>query len=322
MAQKKNTRRNQTAANKRQATRARGAHVKNRKAPARTERRAADHITGELETTDGFRHFLNEAGRIPLLTKEEEIDLAQRIEKGDLAAKERMVASNLRLVISIARKYQGFGLPLQDLVQEAMLGLIRAAEKFDWRRGYKFSTYATLWIRQSIQRGLDNTGREIRIPAHIAQQQRNLNRAESELMAKLDREPTDEEIANASKFSVEEVAALRDLSRVTTSLDATVTGDSETTLGELHADEATTSLEDDVVDRQREQAIQAALGELPEHEGAVLQLRFGTGGEAETSHRQIGRRLGISEERSRQLEAQGLKRLQARGALEAWREAA
>src|SRR5688500_1201212 len=235
MAQKKNTRRNQTAANKRQSTRARGEHVKNRKAPARTERRAADHITGELETTDGFRHFLNEAGRIPLLTKEEEIDLAQRIEKGDLAAKERMVASNLRLVVSIARRYQGFGLPLQDLVQEAMFGLIRATEKFDWRRGYKFSTYATLWIRQSIQRGLDNTGRAIRVPANVAQQLRTLNRVESELTAKLDRTPTDHEIAENSKFSEHEVMALRDLSRVTSSLDAPV-GDGDTTLGQLHAE--------------------------------------------------------------------------------------
>src|SRR5918998_5854569 len=313
----------QTPANSRTRTRARGEHRAPRQRALHAERRAAaeHHDPAELEAVDSFQIFLNQASRFPLLTAEEEVDLAKRIERGDLRAKERLVNSNLRLVVSIARRYQGFGLPLQDLVQEAMLGLIRAAEKFDWRRGYKFSTYATLWIRQSIQRGLDNTGREIRIPAHIAQQQRNLNRAESELMAKLDREPTDEEIAKASKFSVEEVAALRDLSRVTTSLDATVTGDSETTLGELHADEATTSLEDDVVDRQREAAIQQALEALPEREGQVLQLRFGTGGEAETSHRQIGRRLGISEERSRQLEAQGLKRLQARGALEAWREA-
>ena len=136
---------------------------------------------------------------IPLLTKEEEVELAQRIERGDLAAKERMINSNLRLVIKFARRYQGHGLDLGDLVQEAMLGLIRATEKFDWRRGHKFSTYAVLWIKQSIQRGLDNSGRPVRIPAHVAQRERTVNRVTAELSARLNREPTDEEVAAESE---------------------------------------------------------------------------------------------------------------------------
>ncbi len=313
----------QSPANSRTRTRARGEHRAPRQhATTHAERRAAaeHHDPAELEAVDSFQIFLNQASRFPLLTAPEEIDLAKRIERGDLNAKERLVNSNLRLVVSIARRYQGFGLPLQDLVQEAMLGLIRAAEKFDWRRGYKFSTYATLWIRQSIQRGLDNSGRTIRVPANVAQQLRSLNRAETELTAKLDREPTEEELAAHSKFSVEEVAALHDLTRVTTSLDVQI-GDSETTLGELRADEAPPP-EDEVVDRQREEAIAEALESLPVPERKVLELRFGTGGEPEATLRDIGRRLGISQSRARQLEAQGLDRLAAAGSLDAWRDAA
>jgi RNA polymerase primary sigma factor len=306
--------------NTRNRSRTRGDHTVRAVAP-RPERRGQEHLSADLATTESFQVFLNQASRYPLLTKEEEIDLAQRIERGDLEAKDRLINSNLRLVVSIARKYQGFGLPLQDLVQEAMLGLIRAAEKFDWRRGYKFSTYATLWIRQSIQRGLDNSGREIRVPAHVAQQLRNLNRTEAELTAKLDRSPTEEELAENSKFSLDEVLTLRDLSRVTASLDATVSGDSETTLGELRADEAP-AIEEDVVDREREEAVGAALAHLPEPERKVIQMRFGTGGEAEWTLREVGRHLGITQERARQLENQALERLAIAGALDAWREAA
>jgi RNA polymerase primary sigma factor len=286
----------------------------------RPPRRTADHRAADVETTDSFQLFLNEASRYPLLTADEEIELAQAIERGDLQAKERLVNSNLRLVISIARRYQGFGMPLQDLVQEAMFGLIRAAEKFDWRRGYKFSTYATLWIRQSIQRGLDNTSRPIRLPANVAQDVRNLNRVEAELTAKLDREPTEEELATHSKFSQDQVAALHDLARVTTSLDTPV-GEGDTTLGELHAGEAP-AIESDVIERHRENAVEEALGDLPPRERRVLELRFGTTGEGEQNLREIGRRLGITQERARQLESQGLERLAARGSLESWREAA
>ena len=156
-------------ANGRNRTRARGEHAAKRTHAAPATRRSSEHAQAELEANDSFQIFLTQASRYPLLTADEEIELAKAIERGDLRAKDRMVSSNLRLAVSIARRYQGLGLSLQDLVQEAMPGLIRAAEKFDWRRGYKFSTYATLWIRQSIQRGLDNTGRSIRVPAHVAQ---------------------------------------------------------------------------------------------------------------------------------------------------------
>jgi RNA polymerase primary sigma factor len=313
--------RTRTHVNDRERMRSRGDHAISSSASTRAEHRADEHSLADVETTDSLQLFLNQATRHPLLTAAEELDLAKRIERGDLEAKDKLVNSNLRLVVSIARRYQGFGLPLQDLIQEAMFGLIRATEKFDWRRGYKFSTYATLWIRQSIQRGLDNTSRQIRLPANVAQQLRTLKRIESELTAKLDHEPTDEEIADNSKFSLEEVSAMRDLSRVTTSLDATVSDDSETTLAEFHADEAPAP-DEDVIARQRELAVADALGQLPERERQVLELRFGTTGEGEATLRDIGRRLGITQERARQLETKALERLARSGSLGSWREAA
>src|SRR5688572_7576474 len=243
----------------------RGEHAAD-SAPTRARRRSDTHDLS-VETTDSLQLFFNQAAKYPLLTAAEEIELAQRIEKGDLAAKERLINSNLRLVIKFARRYQGHGLPMGDLVQEAMLGLIRASEKFDWRRGYKFSTYAVLWIKQSIQRGLDNTGRPVRIPAHIAQRERTVNRITSELAVKLNREPTDEEVAKKAKLPLDEVMAVRDLTRVTTSLDTPV-GEGDTTLGELHA-ESTADLEDEVMVREQEDAVGSALAKLPENERKI-----------------------------------------------------
>jgi RNA polymerase primary sigma factor len=300
--------------------RRRGEHAMQTRAQDHIERRGDGH-RAELETTDSFQVFVNQASRYPLLTREEEVELAKRIERGDLAAKERLINSNLRLVIKFARRYQGHGLPLQDLVQEAMLGLIRAAEKFDWRRGYKFSTYAVLWIKQAIQRGLDNTGRPVRIPAHVAQRERTVTRTEGQLRAKLDREPTEEEIAADAKLPLDEVKAVRDLTRVTTSLDAPVGEDGETSLGELHAESAP-GVEEEIVERHQEAAVSTALEALPEDERRVIQLRFGTGGQAATSLRDAARALGVTQERARQLEARGLKRLAGDDALAAWREAA
>ncbi len=299
--------------------RRRGEHAAHSALADHPERRGVDHAAA-TETTDSFQLFLNQASRYPLLTREEEVELAQRIERGDLAAKERLINSNLRLVIKFARRYQGHGLSMQDLVQEAMLGLIRAAEKFDYRRGYKFSTYAVLWIKQAIQRGLDNTGRPVRIPAHIAQRERTVNRVESELSASLNREPTEQEIARRAKLPLDEVKAVRDLTRVTTSLDAPVGDDGDTTLGEFRA-EASESVEDEVDEREQEQAIDAALATLPEDERRVIELRFGTGGTPEASLREVAREVGVSQERARQLEARGLKRLALEGSLSAWRAA-
>src|SRR3954469_23962075 len=185
------------------------------------------------QTTDAMQLFLNEAGRHRLLTPDEEIELAKRIERGDLAAKERMVNSNLRLVVSIARKYRNTGeLTLLDLIQEGILGLIRAAEKFDWRKGFRFSTYATLWIRQAIQRGLADRGRMIRLPVNVAQRERKIARTERELAAKLGREATVEEIAREAELAPEAVREMREASRVVASLDRPVGEEGDASLGE------------------------------------------------------------------------------------------
>ncbi len=284
------------------------------------QRRADAHATAEA-TTDSFQLFVNQAMRYPLLTAAEEVELAQAIERGDLAAKERLINSNLRLVIKFARRYQGHGLALGDLVQEAMLGLIRASEKFDWRRGYKFSTYAVLWIKQSIQRGLDNTGREVRIPAHIAQRERTVNRVTNELTTELNRDPSDEEVANKAKLPLDEVMAVRDLTRVTTSLDTPVGDEGDTTLGELHA-ESTANLEDEVLEREQEEAVESALAKLPEDERLIIQARFGTGGREAKSLRDAAREVGVTQARARQIEERALARLASDGSLAGWRAAA
>jgi RNA polymerase primary sigma factor len=251
----------------------------------------------------------------PLLTAAEEIELAKRIERGDLAAKERMINANLRLVVSQARRYQGHGLPMEDLVQEGMLGLIRAVEKFDWRRGFKFSTYGTLWIRQAIQRGLQNHGRTIRVPVHVSQRQVKVRKIEAELNTKLGREPTDEEIAAVAGLELDEVMELRELSRAMTSLDQPVSEDGETALGDLLASDRPEPMEE-VADLERDQRVNEAVERLPAAEASVIRLRFGLAGEEPRTLRQAGSELGITAERARQLEEQGLRRLAATAELE------
>ncbi len=214
----------------------------------------------------------------PLLTAAEEVELAKRIERGDLTAKERMINSNLRLVVSQARRYQGHGLPMEDLVQEGMLGLIRAVEKFDWRRGFKFSTYGTLWIRQAIQRGLQNHGRTIRVPVHVAQRQVKVRKIESELSGRLSREPTDEEIAAVAELTVDEVAELRELSRGLASLDQPIGDDGETAFGDLLASEQPEPAQE-IADADRDRRVNDIVERLPEGERHVIRLRFGLAGE-------------------------------------------
>ena len=229
-------------------------------------------------TTDAMQLFLNEIRRYPLLTREEERELAQRVEAGDAEAKERMVNSNLRLVVSIAKRYQGQGeLTLLDLIQEGVLGLIRAVEKFDWRRGLKFSTYATLWIQQAIQRGLANQARSIRLPVHVVERQQRVTRAERTLLSRLGREPTDEEIAAQSRLPVERVAEVRELPRTVTSLDRPVGEDGDSSLGELIADEGDEGPTADLELSLREDLLARALAELPERERIVLESRYGLG---------------------------------------------
>ena len=260
---------------------------------------------GELAaaTTDALQLFLNEIRRYPLLTAQEEVELSKRIEQGDLEAKERMINSNLRLVVSIAKKYQGQELSLLDLIQEGIFGLIRAAEKFDWRKGYKFSTYATFWIRQAIQRGLANKARTIRIPVHIGQRERKIVRAERELSAKLGREPTDEEIAAAGRAAARAGARrCATPARTVTSLDRPVGEEGDTALGDL-LEGGAPPVDQEVEVSLSEELLRRTIEELPETERDVITLRFGLTGDDPQPLRETGRRLGLSAERVRQIES-------------------
>jgi RNA polymerase primary sigma factor len=273
------------------------------------------------QTTDAMSLFLQEVRRHPLLTREQEVELAKRIEQGDLAAKEQLVNSNLRLVISNARKFQGHDMPLLDLIQEGILGLIRAAEKFDWRKGYKFSTYATFWIRQALQRALDNRSRTIRIPVHLGQRERKIARAQRELAAQLGREPTDEEIARAAELTLKDVREARETVRVVTSLDRPVGEEEETSLGALLASDER-GPEEEVDIALREDALRRALETLPERERQVVKLRYGINGDDPTPLSETGRRLGISQDAVRKLERKALTELAQSRELEALRPAA
>src|SRR3954466_230527 len=295
-------------------------HERVERPPKRTAAEEAHHQVEDV-TTDSLQLFFNAARKYPLLTAAEEVELAQRIEKGDVGAKDRMINSNLRLVVSVARKYQGHGLSLGDLVQEGMLGLIRATEKFDWRRGFKFSTYATLWIRQAIQRGLENSSRTIRLPVHIAQRERKINRTERDLATKLGREPTEQELADAVELPVDQVIEIRKAARPLTSLDQPVGDDGETAFGDLLASNAPNP-EDEVVQDAGQSAVQRAVDRLPERERDVVELRFGLGGREPSPLRETGRKLGISAERVRQIEEDALERLAESGDLASLRDAA
>jgi RNA polymerase primary sigma factor len=264
------------------------------------------HLAGI--TTDALQLFLNEIRRYPLLSATEEVELSKRVERGDMEAKERMINSNLRLVVSLAKKYQGHDLPLLDLIQEGIFGLIRAVEKFDWRKGYKFSTYATFWIRQAIQRGIANKARTIRIPVHIGQRERKIAKVERELSTRLGRPPSDEEIATAAELPVNQVEEVREAARTITSLDRPVGEEGDSSLGDLLPSDALEP-QDEVSLSLRRQTLQRALSQLPERERDVVTLRFGMGGEDPTPLRETGRRLGLSPERVRQIEARALEHL-------------
>jgi RNA polymerase primary sigma factor len=275
---------------------------------AHTDRTTYDERETDTRSLDSLELFFREARTHALLTAAEEIELAKRIERGDLAAKERMINANLRLVVSQARRYQGHGLPMEDLVQEGMLGLIRAVEKFDWRRGFKFSTYGTLWIRQAIQRGLQNSGRTIRLPVHVAQRQVKVRKVESELSIRLSREPTDEEIAAVAELPVEQVAEIRELSRNLASLDQPVSEDGETALGDLLQSDQPEPAEE-VASMLLDQQVAEIVARLPERERKVIDLRFGLSGHEPLTIRQTGSELGISAARATELEARALRRL-------------
>ena len=281
--------------------------------------RLSERALDELEPTD---LLLEQASVYPLLTKEEEIALAKRVEQGDLEAKGRMINSNIRLVVSIARRYQGQGMPFADIVQEGMFGLIRAVEKFDHRKGFKFSTYATWWIRQAIQRGLDNRARTIRLPAHIAQRARKVGRVERELTVRLEHDPTDAEIAEEAGLDVEEVARIRALDYEPPSLDRRVGDDADSaTLGELRPAEGPAP-DEAVQELDIRARLERAVKLLPEAEQKVIAARFGAGGELLAPGERIERKLGVTAKEARELEARALARLAEMGDLQDLREAA
>jgi RNA polymerase primary sigma factor len=259
-------------------------------------------------TTDALQLFLRDAGRHPLLTAAQEVELAKRIERGDMEAKTRMIQSNLRLVVSIAKNYRNQGLPFLDLIQEGTLGLIRAVEKFDWRRGYKFSTYATWWIRQAVARALADKARTIRMPVHIVERMQKLNRAERTLWTQLGREPTLEEVAEEANLPIAQAHEVKAAARASTSLDQPVGETEDAVFGDFVAGDG--PLPDEEVEVSlRCQALAEALGALAERERKVLVLRYGLIDEEPKTLEEIGRRLGLTRERVRQIETEALKRL-------------
>ncbi len=276
---------------------------------APTDAPAVDLTPGAGGTTDSLQLFLNQMGRYPLLTAAEEVALAKQIERGDLAAKERMTNSNLRLVVSNAKKYQGHGVSLLDLIQDGIIGLNRAVEKFDYRKGFKFSTYATWWIRQACQRAVANQSATIRIPVHVQERRMKLRRARQKLEVELGRSPTTEELAEAAQLELKHAEEALDAVEASVSLNQTI-GDGDAEFGDLFADDTADDpieLADMSLERDR---LREALSELDDRSRRVVELRFGLGETEEmTSLEEIGRELGITRERVRQLEATAMKRL-------------
>ena len=276
---------------------------------AQSRAKDLDLTPASTMSTDGLQLFLNEIGKHQLLTAADEVALAKRVEAGDLAAKERMVNSNLRLVVSIAKRYQGHDLPLLDLIQEGTIGLNRAVEKFDYRKGFKFSTYATWWIRQACQRAVANQSDTIRIPVHVQERRLKLRRARQALEAKLGREPTLEELADATQLKLSHAEEALDAVEASVSLNQAI-GDGDGELGDLFSDrEAEDPL--DAADASFEQRrVREAIADLPARERDVLERRFGLAGHQEgASLEQIGKELGLTRERIRQLETTALRSL-------------
>ena len=264
--------------------------------------------TPQETTTDALQLFLREAGRHALLTAPQEVELAKKIERGDMLAKQLMIQSNLRLVVSIAKNYRNQGLPFLDLIQEGTLGLIRAVEKFDWRRGFKFSTYATWWIRQAVARALADKARTIRMPVHIVERLQKMNRAERTLWTQLGREPTLEEIAEEASLPLQQALEVRAAARASTSLDQPVGEADDAVFGDFVAGEGPLP-EEQVELSLRSQALMEALGALTERERQVVVLRYGLTDAEPKTLEEIGRRLGLTRERVRQIELDSLKRL-------------
>jgi RNA polymerase primary sigma factor len=275
----------------------------------------------EAEDTIVLSRFLHDIGKTPLLTKDDEIDLAKRIERGDLVAKDTMMRANLRLVVSIAKRYQGQGLPLFDLIAEGTIGLVRATEKFDWRKGFKFSTYATLWIKQALRRAIDEKARLVRLPVNVAANVEKITRAERDWRQREGTNPTDEQLAELLGMPAATVADLRGIDRVPVSLHAPVGTEDDGELGQLIEDDrGPTPVEwaDAVL---REEALTDALENLPRLEREVIELRFGLDGAGERRANEVARHLGLSVERVRRVEDGALARLRILPEAQALREA-
>jgi RNA polymerase primary sigma factor len=260
-------------------------------------------------STDSLQLFLKDIGKQSLLTAEEEVVLAKRIERGDLDAKQRMVESNLRLVVSIAKKYRNQGLPFLDLIQEGTLGLVRAVEKFDYRKGFKFSTYATWWIRQAIARAVADKARTIRIPVHVVEKLNMIGRAERKLTAELGHDPTAEEVAELTGIEPEQVEAIKRSAQVPVSLEMPVGDEEESELGQFIADEHALSPYDQAAGTLAHEALARALGRLDHRERRILALRYGLDGEHPRTLDDLGQMFNITRERIRQIENHSLKRL-------------
>jgi RNA polymerase primary sigma factor len=269
-------------------------------------------------TTDALGLFLKEIRRFDLLSAEDEVELAKRIEQGDRDARERMVTANLRLVVSIAKRYRSEELAMLDRIQEGVLGLMRAAEKFDWRRGFKFSTYATWWIREAIERGIQNKERTIRVPVHVLERERKIARTEQELSAQLGRDPTGAELAKATKLSERMIAEARSAARTVTSLDKPVGEDDDTSLGDVLSGDQPDPLDELDLSLRRD-ALKRAVAELPDAEREMITLRYGVGSESDEPRplTQVARDMGLSRNRARRMESRALARLAQQREVEA-----
>ncbi len=284
----------------------------------REDEESATELEKELEiistledtsVTDPVRMYLKEIGRIPLLTREEEITLAQQVEAGNLRSKEKLTSANLRLVVSIAKKYIGRGMSFLDLIQEGNKGLIRAVEKYDWKKGYKFSTYATWWIRQAITRAIADQARTIRIPVHMVETINKLIRTQRRLMQDLGREPTAEEIGSEMEIDPDRVREILKISQKTTSLETPIGDDDDSYLGDFIADESQVSPYDATSKRLLKENINEVLSALTDREAKVLKMRFGLGGNRPMTLEEVGSKFGVTRERIRQIEAKALRKL-------------
>ena len=262
-------------------------------------------------STDTLQLFLKDVGRVALLTAAQEVELAKRIERGDLRAKRAMIEANLRLVVSIAKRYRNQGLPFLDLIQEGTIGLVRAVEKFDYRKGFKFSTYATWWIRQAVARALADKARTIRMPVHVVERLNKIVRSERKLRAELGREPTSAEIARDVELGSDEVEQIRRSSQAPVSLEKPVGDDEESEFGHFLTDDSE-PLPDEVAEGElRKATLCRVLGMLSERERRVLELRYGLNGEHPRTLDEVGRAFNVTRERIRQIENQSLKKLRA-----------